>query len=260
MRVTPQADDELGALAGDFNTMAREVGRTSELQRDLIANVSHDLRTPLTTIYGSCMAAAENYDLLSKKQHLKLLNEIKEDAEWLTGMVENLLSVTRIDSEGVNLIKTPTVLDELIDSALIRFHKRYPDQQVVLELPDDFVSIPMDAMLIQQVLNNLLENAVQHAKGMRTLKLKVFVLDSRAIFEVSDDGCGIPRELFGQLFSVCLPRRNTPADGQKSSMGIGLLVCSTIIRAHGGDISAQNRGEGGCTFRFSLPMEDLNEQ
>ena len=80
-------------------------------------------------------------------------------------MVENLLSVTRIDSEGVNLIKTPTVLDELIDSALIRFHKRYPDQQVVLELPDDFVSIPMDAMLIQQVLNNLLENAVQHAKG-----------------------------------------------------------------------------------------------
>ena len=218
------------------------------------------MRTPLTTIYGSCMAAAENYDLLSKKQHLKLLNEIKEDAEWLTGMVENLLSVTRIDSEGVNLIKTPTVLDELIDSALIRFHKRYPDRQVVLELPDDFVSIPMDAMLIQQVLNNLLENAVQHAKGMRTLKLKVFVLDSRAIFEVSDDGCGIPRELFGQLFSVCLPRRNTPADGQKSSMGIGLLVCSTIIRAHGGDISAQNRREGGCTFRFSLPMEDLNEQ
>lgn len=231
-----------------------------KMRANLLRAISHDLRTPLTTIYGSCMAAAENYDLLSKKQHLKLLNEIKEDAEWLTGMVENLLSVTRIDSEGVNLIKTPTVLDELIDSALIRFHKRYPDQQVVLELPDDFVSIPMDAMLIQQVLNNLLENAVQHAKGMRTLKLKVFVLDSRTIFEVSDDGCGIPRELFGQLFSVCLPRRNMPADGQKSSMGIGLLVCSTIIRAHGGDISAQNRREGGCTFRFSLPMEDLNEQ
>ena len=206
------------------------------------------------------MAAAENYDLLSKKQHLKLLDEIREDAEWLTGMVENLLSVTRIDAEGVELIKTPTVLDELIDSAVIRFHKRFPEQAVMLELPDDFVSIPMDAMLIQQVLNNLLENAVQHAKGMQQLKLKVFVLDNRAIFEVSDDGCGIPRELMEHLFDGYLPRHNVPADGLKSSMGIGLSVCSAIVRAHGGDISAQNRKEGGCIFRFSLPMEEQFEK
>ncbi len=231
-----------------------------KMRANLLRAISHDLRTPLTTIYGSCMAAAENYDLLSKKQHLKLLDEIREDAEWLTGMVENLLSVTRIDAEGVELIKTPTVLDELIDSAVIRFHKRFPEQTVMLELPDDFVSIPMDAMLIQQVLNNLLENAVQHAKGMRQLKLKVFVLGNRAIFEVSDDGCGIPGELMEHLFDGYLPRHNVPADGLKSSMGIGLSVCSAIVRAHGGDISAQNRKEGGCIFRFSLPMEEQFEK
>lgn len=93
-----------------------------------------------------------------------MLQDIQQDAQWLFRMVENLLSITKLDSGKVKIIKTPTVLDELIDSVILKFHKRYPDQEVEIDIPDEFVVIPMDAILIQQVLINILENAVQHAK------------------------------------------------------------------------------------------------
>ena len=178
----------------------RSEGEKEKMRANLLRAISHDLRTPLTTIYGSCSAIIENYDLLSKEQQLKLLEEVREDSQWLIRMVENLLSVTRIDGEKVNVIKTPTVLEELIDTVLVKFQKRYPGQEVTVEIPDEFISIPMDAVLIEQVLMNLLENAVQHAKGMKQLKLKVFTSGTKAIFEVTDDGCGIPKEQMSHLF------------------------------------------------------------
>ena len=109
-------------------------------------------------------------------------------------MVENLLSITRIDSGTVKIIKTPTVLEELIDSVVLKFKKRYPTQKVEIEIPEDMLMIPMDAILIEQVIVNILENAVQHAIGMTRLTLRVFILGNRAIFEIKDNGCGIDRE------------------------------------------------------------------
>ena len=136
-----------------------------KMRANLLRAVSHDLRTPLTSIYGACSTVIENYDSLDKAKTIKLLGEACSDAQWLTRMVENLLSVTRIDSEKVTVQKTPTVLDELLDAVLVKFRKRYPDIQVELETPDAFIVIPMDSMLIQQVLMNLLENAALHAEG-----------------------------------------------------------------------------------------------
>ena len=159
-----------------------------KMRANLLRAISHDLRTPLTTIYGSSSAIIDKYDLLSKEQLLQLAKGIKEDSQWLTGMVENLLSVTKIDGDGVKLIKTPVVLEELIDSVLIKFKKRYPDRKIDVDIPDDFISIPMDAVLIEQVIVNILENAVLHAEGMTSLSLKVSVLGKMALFEISDDG------------------------------------------------------------------------
>ncbi|HJB42473.1 MAG TPA: PAS domain-containing sensor histidine kinase [Candidatus Gemmiger avicola] len=221
------------------------------MRANLLRAISHDLRTPLTTIYGSCSAIIENYDRLPKAQQIKLLGEVREEAEWLIRMVENLLSVTRIDGGRVQIVKTPTVLEELIDSVLIKFRKRYPGQAVAVTIPDEFVSIPMDAVLIEQVLINLLENAVQHAAGMQKLELKVRCEGDRAVFAVEDDGCGIPREKIGELFNG----RMDGADGHKN-MGIGLSVCATIIKAHGGAITAENRPGGGAAFRFWLSLEE----
>ena len=226
-----------------------------KMRANLLRAVSHDLRTPLTTIYGSTSAIVEKYDQLSKEQILQLAGGVKEDAQWLMGMVENLLSVTRIDNDGVKIIKVSVVLEELIDTVLMRFKKRYPDQDIKVDIPDDFISIPMDAVLIEQVIVNILENAVQHAKGMTELRLKVFVVGSKAIFEISDNGCGIEKDKLPRIFSGYFENKEAPADYQKRSMSIGLSVCASIIKAHEGTTTAQNLKEGGCCFRFALDME-----
>ncbi len=227
-----------------------------KMRANLLRGISHDLRTPLTSICGSTSAIIENYDVLGKEQQIKLLSEIREDSKWLNRMVENLLSVTRIDSEKVRVIKTHTVLEELIDAVILKFHKHCPEQNVKVTIPDEFISIPMDALLIEQVIINILENAVFHAKGMTQLTLNVKTKDKLAVFEISDNGCGIPKERLEHLFSGYLERIDVSADSSRSNMGIGLSVCASIIKAHGGTISAENLSSGGAVFRFVLEMEE----
>ena len=239
-----------------------EVRREAELERmhgNLLRAVSHDLRTPLTSIYGACSAMRDNFDALPRQTHMKLLSDVCADAQWLVRMVENLLSVTRIDSEKVSVKKTPTVLEELIDTVLVKFKKTHPGVNIHVELPDDFIVIPMDSMLIRQVLTNLLENAVLHAEGMTTLTLRVFTLGNRAVFEVADNGCGIPKERLRTLFTGTLPSESE-ADSGKHGMGIGLSVCAAIIKAHGGEIKAESKPGEGTTIRFWLETEEIETE
>ena len=225
------------------------------MRGNLLRAVSHDLRTPLTSIYGACSAIIEDYESIPQDRQLKLLNDVRSDAQWLVRMVENLLSVTRLDTQNVRLNTQDTVLEELVDAVLVKFHKHYPQQKIHVRLPDVFVSIPMDAILIEQVLMNLLENAVFHARGMTNLWLTVDLTGNRAVFRVTDDGCGIPPDRMDQLFTGLLGS-DVSADTSRSSMGIGLSVCSAIIKAHGGTIHAKNRTQGGAEFSFSLNTEE----
>lgn len=230
------------------------------MRGNLLRAVSHDLRTPLTSIYGATSVIMENYDSISKEKQLKLLGEIHEDSQWLIRMVENLLSVTRIDDSVTKIAKSPVVLDELLDSVIVKFNKHYPKQKVHISVPSEFISIPMDAILIQQVLMNIMENAIMHADGMTELEIAVSIADHKAVFEIKDNGCGIPEDKFSHLFTGYLDRdTSVPTDGSRNNMGIGLSVCATIIRAHGGNIYAKNRPEGGALFGFCLDMEDENE-
>ncbi len=229
------------------------------MRANLLRAVSHDLRTPLTTIYSSASTLLERKSSLDSERKQKILRGIMEDSEWLVRMVENLLSITRIDSGKVKIIKTPTVLEELIDSVILKFKKRYPGQDVLIDIPDEIVIIPMDAMLIEQVIINLLENAVQHAKNMTSLTLRVRALDGVAVFEIMDDGCGIKPELIGGIFKGYYNVEGDSADSKKHNAGIGLSVCATIIKAHGGNINAENRKGGGALFRFTLLTEETND-
>ncbi len=231
-----------------------------KMRANLLRAISHDLRTPLTTIYGSSSAMVENVESISKEQMAELADGIREDSQWLIGMVENLLSVTKIDSGDVKLIKTPVVLEELIDSVLVRFKKRYPNQEVTIEIPDEFIAIPMDAVLMTQVIVNMLENAVQHAKGMQHLILRVVAAGDEAVFEIIDDGCGIPKDRMDRIFTGYFSTENLPADNQKRNMGIGLSVCASVIKAHEGKIMVENLKEGGCCFRFTLKMEEETDE
>lgn len=209
-----------------------------KMRANLLRAISHDLRTPLTTIYGSSSAVVENYEKMTKEQHLELVQGIREDAEWLTHMVENLLSITRIDNGKLNLVMQPIVLEELVDSVLTNFKKRYPKQDVILDMPEEFISIDMDPVLIEQVIMNLLENAVKHAKGMTTLSLMITERDQDVLFEVIDDGEGFSHK----------------------DIGIGLSVCETIVKAHGGKIDRTNGRDGGAIVSFALKKgEDADE-
>ena len=230
------------------------------MRGNLLRAVSHDLRTPLTSIYGATSVIIDNYDSINKNKQIQLLSEIHEDAQWLIRMVENLLSVTRIDDSVTKIAKEPVVLEELLDSVIVKFNKHYPKQKIELSVPDIFISVPMDPILIQQVLMNIMENAIVHAKGMTKLELAVSIENNTAVFEVKDNGCGIAEDKMQNLFTGYLDRdENIPMDGSRNNMGIGLSVCSTIIKAHGGTIYAKNRPEGGALFGFSLELEDINE-
>ena len=226
------------------------------MRANLLRAISHDLRTPLTSIYGASTTVLENFDALSSLQQKRLIREVRDDAQWLIRMVENLLSVTRIGEEKVHLNMRPTVLEELVDNVLIKFQKHCPDTRVEVDIPREFITIPMDVVLIQQVLMNLLQNAVDHAQGMTRLRLQVTVRNRQAEFLVSDNGCGIPPDRMEKLFSGYSERNEMPVDGTRHNMGIGLSVCDAIIKAHGSEIQAKNNPEGGASFFFCLDLED----
>lgn len=226
------------------------------MRANLLRAVSHDLRTPLTTIYGASTALLEAKDALTPEQKEQMLRSIREDSEWLVHMVENLLSITRIDSGKVKINKTSMVLEELVDACVLKFRKRYPAQALHIEIPDEITLIPMDPILIEQVIVNILDNAMQHAEGMTQLNLRVFTLGGKAIFEISDDGCGIREDRLPRIFSGYFAPENQPADSHRRNAGIGLSVCATIIKAHGGEIHAENLRTGGAVFRFTLDLEE----
>lgn len=255
----------IAILTGTLTTKLKETDAMKaesdreRMRANLLRAISHDLRTPLTTIYSASSTLRERRESLSMEQQDAILQSIQEDAKWLTRMVENLLSITRLDDGRIKIIKTPTVLDELIDSVMAKFAAGYPNQKVSVDVPDEIIIIPMDAILIQQVLGNLLENAVLHAGEMTTLSLKVFTLGNKAIFEIEDDGCGIKKERLNRILKGDYEVLGKNSDSHKGNAGIGLSVCATIIRAHGGEISAANKKSGGAVFRFELEKEEMTD-
>lgn len=230
-----------------------------KMRSNLLRAVSHDLRTPLTSILGATSAIIESDDMLGKEQRLQLLLGIKEDSQWLIRMVENLLSITRID-EGATakIIKQPEAAEELVAEAVSKFYKSFPAQKVEVQVPDELLFVPMDAILIEQVIINLLENAVVHSMGATKINLRVFVQERNAVFEVSDNGVGIPKEILPHVLEGKLMGSSKERTDAKRNMGIGLSVCNTIIKAHHGVMSAKNGQESGAVFTFSLPLGENN--
>ncbi len=223
---------------------------------NLLRAVSHDLRTPLTTILGSTGAIIDNIDVIDDKQKLKLLCEIREESEWLIRMVENLLTVTKIeDGKEASLAKTPEAAEEIVFESVRKFRKRFPDFKVTVKVPEKLIFVPMDAILIQQVIVNILENAVLHAKGATYASVVLSESEGCALFEISDDGCGIPNMLVDSIFDIYRETENSVGSDSKKNMGIGLPVCRTIVKAHSGKMMAYNNSVGGATFSFMLPMQ-----
>lgn len=229
------------------------------MRANLLRAISHDLRTPLTTIYSASSTLRNKKNMLTERKQDIMLKNIEEDSEWLIRMVENLLFITRINNDQIKLKKTSVILDELVDSVMTKFLNRYPNQKVIIKIPEDIVVISADPLLIEQVLINLLENAVFHAIGMTYILLHVYTLGQNVVFEISDDGCGIRADKLKYIFKGAYNSRENAADSNKRNMGIGLSLCDTIIRAHGERITAENRKSGGALFRFILRKDDTGD-
>ena len=239
--------------AKKVSEMEREAER-EKIHSNLLRAVSHDIRTPLTGIVGATNVLLEQDDTLTPQQRRELLKNANEEAQWLIHIVDNLLSITRIGAgEDAQVTKTPEAAEEVIEGAVGKFRRRYPQIDVEVRLPEEFFLVPMDPLLIQQVMTNLLENAAVH--GVTTTRVAVS-LEKRgkwARFTVCDNGRGIPE---GRLHNLFDGTQSAQKGDSTRSMGIGLSVCKTVVAAHRGKIKGENIKGSGARFTVDLPLEE----
>lgn len=225
------------------------------IRGNILRAVSHDLRTPLTAISGAASVLLSSEEIAQSEKSLSLVQDIKSDADALIAMVENLLSITKIRDGTMPLNKQEEMLEEVAGDALITIRRRFPDFPVALNLSEDILYLPMEPMLIKQVIVNLLENAIRHSGDREHIQLHLFRQDDWAVVEVRDRGRGISPEVSRAVQSGRQLTDNLSGDSSRG-MGIGLSVCQSIIKAHDGFFAAGNDPEGGAVFRFGLPMEE----
>lgn len=208
--------------------------------------------TLLTTATTSSLLS--DGSILSDAEKSELLENIENDSSWRLNMVENLLSVTRINDTVTHQVnKTPEIVEEVVAEAVQRLKKRFPSASIIVHVPTDYLLIPMDAILIEQVLINLLENALIHSGSSHSPELTVTDHPDHVTFCVKDFGHGLNPDVIPDIFSgIC---HNTGSVDSHKGMGIGLSICKTIIDAHNGYIEAKNH-TNGALFLFTLPKEE----
>ena len=229
------------------------------IRGNILRAVSHDLRTPLTAISGAASVLLSSEDILRSEKNASLANDIKADADALIVRVETLLSVPRIQDGTIPLKKREEMLEEVAGDAILTTRRRFPNCHVDLELSEDILYLPMEPMLIKQVMVNLLENAVRHSGSQSGILLNLFRQDEWAVVEVRDHGKGLPPEVCQAVQSGRPLSRDLNGDSTRG-MGIGLSVCQSIIKAHNGFFAAGNAPEGGAVIRFGLPMKESDHE
>ena len=225
-----------------------------KMHANLLRAISHDLRTPLSAILGA--SSALQAQTLPEEDRQVLLAGIQRDANWLVRVTENLLSVTRLSGESVRIKREEEVLEEIIGSAVIKYHAAPGTLPVEVDSPGEILIVTVDAVLIEQVLINLFDNVSAHAAGAEHIWLHIDREGDRVVLSVEDDGPGIPPHILPHILDGTLHPAGRSRSDDRRSMGIGLSVCRSIIRAHGGDMSAGKSRHGGAAIRFDLPGKE----
>ncbi len=245
---------ERSRLAEERQKIAIEAEK-EKMRGNLLRAISHDLRTPLTGILAASNAIIDNDELIDSKGRKELLEGINEDAEWLLRMVENVLSVTRISGGAPSLKKVAEPLDEVFSQVVSKARKRYPNINLSVSMPEKVTLIPMDEMLIVQVLINLVDNAIIHGRNNK-VDLSAQIMDNFAKISVRDYGKGIPTCDLDKLFEGFVSRDKDCTDSTRG-LGIGLSICKTIVEGHGGHIHAENMPDIGAYISFTLPITEV---
>ena len=225
---------------------------TERLRNSLLSSVSHDLRTPLATITGAVSTILEGGAGVDGETRRDLLESVREEAERLNRLVQNLLEMTRLESGALELHRDWHPLEEVVGAALSRLSKRLTDRRVIARVPPDLPLVAIDDVLIEQVFVNLLDNALKYTPAKSPIEILATATDRAVTVEVADHGPGLPPGQEDRVFEKFY--RGQPVGGRGA--GLGLAICQGIVRAHGGRIWAQNRPEGGVAFLFTLPITE----
>lgn len=222
-----------------------------QLRANLLRGISHDLRTPLTTISGNAGILLSNSDVLSEKKKKALYADIYEDSAWLINLVENLLWITRFENGSVDLHLEPELLEEVIEEALLHINRKDAKHSITVSLADDLIMAWMQSRLIVQVIINLVDNAIRYADAGSIIDISVKKEGDMVVVEVADDGGGIAESDKEKIFEPFYTAKNNRGDHGRS-MGLGLALCRSIVLAHGGAIYVQNHLPHGAVFGFTL--------
>ena len=252
-----------GALAIENRRNALEKERATmqaqneQLRANLLRTISHDLRTPLTSISGNASNLLFNGETLDVETRNKICTDIFDDAQWLINLVENLLSITRIENGRMNLQISPQLMDEMIEEALHHINRKSCEHTITTQYGDEILLVNVDARLIMQVIVNLVDNAIKYTPVGSVIRISAYGKDNQVVVEVADNGPGIPNCAKAQVFEMFYTGQNRIADSHRS-LGLGLPLCRTILSTHGGTLTLRDNVPHGCVFAFTLPQSEVS--
>ena len=237
-----------------------EAARTQKMRADLLRSISHDLRTPLTSIYGNA-SILQSEPNLSEAEKKQMYEDISSDSMWLIEVVQNLLAITRLEGGQMALHKQAELMDEVIDEALRHIDRAAREHQITTEYSDDILLARMDARLMVEVVVNLVNNAVKYTQKGSEIRIHAWKENGQILVSVADNGPGMSDEQKRNAFEMFYTGSNQVADARRS-LGIGLALCQSILNAHDGAIEVHDNVPHGSIFTFHVPAEEvkLNEQ
>lgn len=250
------------ALALENDTAQREreqaaiLAKNEQLRANLLRSISHDLRTPLTSISGNAGILMANGEEIGREKKHQLYEDIYDDALWLINLVENLLSVTRIEEGTMRLNLTAELMDEVITEALRHINRKSVEHTIVVQQEREFIMAKMDAKLIVQVIINIVDNAIKYTQPGSTITINTTTEGKMVVVAIADNGGGIPDEAKARIFDMFYTANKGVADSRRS-LGMGLALCKSIVNAHGGEIVVLDNRPAGTIFRFTLPLEEV---
>ena len=248
------------AIENSRNAAAKEkaavLAKNEQLRANLLRSISHDLRTPLTSISGNAGNLLSNYDKLDADTRMQMFTDIYDDSMWLISLVENLLSVTRIEEGRMNLNTNAELIDDVIEEALKHIDRKSSEHHIKVDIKDELMLAKMDVKLIMQVIINIVDNAVKYTQKGSVITVSARKKESLIYVCISDNGPGIPDSMKPQVFKMFFTGENQIADSRRS-LGLGLCLCRSIINAHGGEITLTDNQPHGCVFTFTLPAAEV---
>ena len=235
---------------------ASVMARNEQLRANLLRSISHDIRTPLTSISGNASNLLSHDRQLDDETRRQIFSDIYDDSEWLIDLVENLLSISRIENGQMELHLSAEVMNDVAAEALKHIDRNANQHKIILEETDALLLVKMDPRLIMQVLINLINNAIKNTQKGSEIRIRCTQDKQTVYVSVSDNGPGIPDDIKPHIFEMFYTGQNGIADGRRG-LGLGLALCKSIIEAHRGTITLTDNHPTGCCFTFTLPVEEV---